>query len=55
MNKYGIRPYRLCGLCNVSRRHLMNVLENKKEASCYTLFQIAKLMDLSIIDLIEEE
>lgn len=54
MSKYDIRPYRLCRLCNVSRRHLGNVLEGNKEASCNTLFKIAKFMGLSIIDLIEE-
>ena len=53
MNKYDIKPYRLCRLCNVSRRHLYNVLENNKEATCYTLFQIAKLMEMSVNDLIE--
>lgn len=53
MNKYDIKPYRLCRLCNVSRRHLANVLEGNKEASCYTLFQIAEFMDMSIMDLIE--
>lgn len=53
MKKYDIRPYRLCRICNVSRRHLNNVLESNKEASCYTLFKIASLMGLSITDLIE--
>lgn len=53
MNKYDISPYILCKLCNVSRRHLNNVLESNKEASCYTLFQIATFMEISIIDLIE--
>ena len=53
MNKYDIKPYRLCRLCNVSRRHLKNVLEINKEASCYTLFQIATLMEITIIELIE--
>ena len=54
MGKYDIRPYKLCRLCNISRRHLNNVLENNKEASCYTLFQIATFMGISIVDLIEE-
>ncbi len=54
MNKYGITPYKLCRLCNVSRRHLNNVLESNKEASCYALFQIATFMEMSIADLIEE-
>ena len=53
MNKYDIRPHKICTLCNVSRRHLNNVLENNKEATCYTLFQIATLMELSIVDLID--
>ena len=53
MKKYGISLHKLCGLCRVSRRHLNNVLESNKEASCYTLFQIATLMQLSIIDLID--
>ena len=53
MNKYGISQYKLCKLCNVSRRHLNNVLNNTKEATCYTLYQIAILMEFSIIDLIE--
>ncbi|MBQ7351445.1 MAG: hypothetical protein IJW59_01055 [Clostridia bacterium] len=52
MNKYDIKPYRLCRLCQITR-HLKNVLENNKEASCYTLFQIAKFMETSILDLIE--
>ena len=54
MKKYGIKQHRLCILCNVSRRHLVNVLENKKEATCYTLYQISKLMEVSIVELIEE-
>lgn len=53
MNQYGIKPYSLCRLCNVSRRHLNNILESNKEASCYTLFQIATFMGISITDLIE--
>jgi len=53
MKKYGIKPYKLCNLCNITRRHLVNVLENSKQASCYTLFQISKLMEIKIDDLIE--
>ena len=54
MRKYDITPYKLCRLCNISRRHLNNVLASNKEASCYTLFQIATFMELTILDLIEK-
>lgn len=54
MNKYEIKPYSLCRLCKISRKHLNNVLESNKEASCYTLFQIATFMEISITDLIEK-
>ena len=54
MHKYAISQHRLSKICNVSRRHLSNVLENNKEATCYALFQIATFMELRIIDLIEE-
>ena len=54
MNKYEIKPYSLCILCKISRKHLNNVLESNKEASCYTLFQIATFMEISITDLIEK-
>lgn len=53
MNKFNIRKHALCRLCNVTRRHLINVLENNKEATCYTLFQVAKYMGISMLDLIE--
>ena len=53
MKKYDINPYKLCRLCNISRRHLTNVLENNKQATCYTLFQISKFMELGIEELLE--
>ena len=53
MKKYDIKPYKLCRLCNISRRHLNNVLENNLQSTCYTLFQISEFMEISIVDLIE--
>ena len=55
MNKYGIKPFRMCALCNVSRRQLQNVLDNSISATCYTLIKIAKLMEIPLFDLIETE
>ena len=55
MNKYGITPYRMCRLCGISRRHFNNIVDNNKEATCNALFQIAKLMEVRITDLIESK
>lgn len=54
MQKYGITKNKLSTLCNISRRHTDNLLKNSKNTTLYTIYQVAKLMQINIIDLINQ-
>ena len=55
MKKYGIKAYTLCSLCSLSRQSVKNVLNNSKNAKLHDLNKIAKLMEVDISNLIENE
>ena len=53
MKNYGISINKLGKLCNISRKHIQNVLENSKNTTYESLEKIAKLMNISILDIVE--
>lgn len=53
MKNYGISVHKLGKLCNITRRHVQNVLENSKNTTYESLEKIAKLMNISILDIVE--
>ena len=54
MKKYGISQYKLGTITGVSRRQIVNVLTGSKNTTYFALYQIAKLMDIEISDLLKK-
>ena len=55
MNKYGIKQYGLCSLCNLTRQSIKNILTNSANVKIYELNKIAELMEIDIVELFENE
>lgn len=53
MKKYGITEFKLSLLCDITRREMRYILNSDRKSTYYGLYQLAKLMQLTIDDLLE--